>query len=275
MSILEQVPNASVEPPPVAWKRILLPVEHGGWGFLFEPLLLGLLVAPSRANGALALSAVAAFLVRHPLKLALGDRQRGRRYPRTSAAEGAALGWALVALLGLGGAVAFGGPTLLWPLVAAAPLALLQLAFDVRNRNRELLPELAGALALAATAPAMFIAVGLGFVPAAIAYVFLGLRAASAILYVRCRLRLTRGTATSRWPQLLAHALGLLVMLLLASFRLQSWLAVAAFAILLARALHGLAPAREPMPPRRIGLQELGFGLATTLLVALGVRFSL
>ena len=272
---VERASTTALEPPAVVWKRILLPVEHGGWGFLLEPLLLGGLVAPSVAGGAVAVAAVAAFLVRHPLKLALGDRQRRRRYPRTAAAELAAVGWALVAGAALGVAVDLGGTRLLWPLAAAAPLALVQLTFDLRNRNRELLPELAGALALAATAPATLVVGGSGAVAAAAAYVFLGLRATTAILYVRCRLRLSRGVATNRRPPLLAHAFGTLAMVLLASLRLQPWLAVVAFGILTVRAVHGLSPARAAVPPREIGFRELTFGLATTLLVALGLRLSL
>lgn len=38
----------------ISWKRIVLPSEHGSWGFLAEPLLLGLLAAPSGAGAALA-----------------------------------------------------------------------------------------------------------------------------------------------------------------------------------------------------------------------------
>ena len=35
--------------PSVRLKAIALPPEHGAWGFLLEPIVLGLLVAPSLA----------------------------------------------------------------------------------------------------------------------------------------------------------------------------------------------------------------------------------
>jgi YwiC-like protein len=60
--------------------------EHGAWGLTLEPLLLGLLVAPSWPGLALALAAFTAFLVRTPLEVVLVDRWRGRSLPRTPAA---------------------------------------------------------------------------------------------------------------------------------------------------------------------------------------------
>ena len=62
-----------------AWRPVVIPAEHGGWGFMLEPVLLGLLVAPSPAAGLFALATIAAFLLRHPLKLTLADRRRGLR----------------------------------------------------------------------------------------------------------------------------------------------------------------------------------------------------
>jgi hypothetical protein len=55
--------------PRVSWRALALPVEHGGWGFVVEPLVLGLVLVPSGAGACLAGAALAAFLVRHPLRL--------------------------------------------------------------------------------------------------------------------------------------------------------------------------------------------------------------
>ena len=68
-------------------KTVALPTEHGGWGITLEPVLLGLLVAPSVAGACLALATVGAFLARHPFKIVAGDRRRGRRFARTPVAE--------------------------------------------------------------------------------------------------------------------------------------------------------------------------------------------
>ncbi|NLF76347.1 MAG: hypothetical protein GX573_11665, partial [Chloroflexi bacterium] len=42
----------------VRLKSIALPPEHGAWGFLLEPLLAGLLIAPSWAGLCLALGVI-------------------------------------------------------------------------------------------------------------------------------------------------------------------------------------------------------------------------
>jgi hypothetical protein len=74
--------GTAVRPRP-AWRAIALPDEHGGWGLTAEPVLLGLLVAPSWAGAALAVAAFLAFLVRTPLKLVLVDRWRHRWLERS------------------------------------------------------------------------------------------------------------------------------------------------------------------------------------------------
>ena len=91
----------------VALKPIVIPNEHGGWGFLLEPVILGLLVAPSWAGVLIAVAAVFGFLTRQPLKFAMQDAMRGKRYPRTrlcwisaaSIAVAATRPWTFVALL--------------------------------------------------------------------------------------------------------------------------------------------------------------------------------
>ena len=71
----------------VRLKAVALPAEHGGWGMLGEPILLGLLVMPSWAGTGVGLIALGAFLARHPSKLAIADRRRGPRVARTAVAE--------------------------------------------------------------------------------------------------------------------------------------------------------------------------------------------
>ena len=90
-------------------RPIALPVEHGGWGLLFEPIVLGLLLAPSLAGLFLSVGAMGAFLARHPFKLAVGDWRRGRRIPRTALAERFAVLYVCIATLGLAVAIKTAG----------------------------------------------------------------------------------------------------------------------------------------------------------------------
>ena len=105
------------------WRRVVLPTEHGGWAFLAEPMLLGLLLAPSWSGALLATAALAAFLSRQPLRTVLLDRRRGKRHPRTGVAERALAVGALVAAGAIAGAVLRAEGPFLPALGLALPLA--------------------------------------------------------------------------------------------------------------------------------------------------------
>jgi hypothetical protein len=82
-----------------------------------------LIVVPSLAGPGLGVATVCAFLTRRPLKIAAGDRRRGRRFPRTPVAGRFALLYGSVPLAGLAPACAT-APS--WEFLT--PLALLVLA---------------------------------------------------------------------------------------------------------------------------------------------------
>ena len=258
--------------PAVAWRPVALPAEHGGWGFLAEPVVLGLALAPSTAGACLALAALAAFLARHPLRLWLLDRRKGVRYPRTALAACFFAGYAALAALLLAAAFAW-AETPFWPALAlAAPIGLLALSFDARGRSRDALPELAGAVALGASATAIALAGGARPGVAWGAWALLSLRAITSVLYVRARIRLDRGLAAGPGIVLAGHAAALAVAAGLARSAWAPWLASAAFLVLLARAAWGLSPLRQRVRPKVLGFQELGFGLLTLALLAVGYR---
>ena len=220
----------------VSLKAVALPAEHGGWGFLVEPLIVGLAVAPTAAGAAITAAALGAFLARHPLKLALGDLQRGRAYPRTRAAWAFALLYASLAALAFGLALSL-APARFWtPLLAAAPAALLQFRYDARNRGRELAPELLGAIATGSAAAAIALAGGWPPGRALLLWLLLAARAVAAILYVRTRLRLDRGQQPGRLPAVASHAGALALVAAMAAAEWVPWLCVLPFAVLLARA---------------------------------------
>lgn len=258
--------------PAVALKTLALPVEHGGWGFLAEPVIVGLAMAPSAAGACLALAALAAFLVRHPLRLWLIDRRKQLRYPRTRTVAWIAAGYAAFALLMLASALASSGAPLWAPLVAAAPFGLVALAFDAVGRSREAVPEAAGAVALGAAATAIALAGGAAPSLAWGAWALLALRAVTAVLYVRARLRLDRGLDASPRAVHASHGAALAVSGGLAAAGWAPWLAPAAFLVLLARAGWGLSSRRRRVRPQVVGFEEIGYGLMTVLALAIGYR---
>lgn len=253
----------------VRLRPIALPTEHGGWSFLGAPILLGLLVAPTPAGFWLSLAAVGAFLTRQPLKLALGDRRRGKRFPRTIWAERFALCYGAIALGAFAAAWVMAAHTFWLPLGLAAPLAAVQLAYDLRKQSRATVAELSGAAAISSVAAAIALAGGWTFGPALLLWLLLALQAIPAILYVATRLRLARGETVRRGPALVMHgvALGLVGGLAWAGW--ASWLVVAFFALLVLRAALGMLPRSLHTPTPLVGMQELAWSLLTVVSIAL------
>lgn len=256
-------------------RPIALPPEHGAWGFLFEPLVLSLSVAPSWAGAALALAVIGAFLSRQPLKIAYNDYQRGKRYARTGVAERFVALYGLVAVTGTILAVALGGIGIVTPLLLAVPVAAVQLVSYLWNRGREALPELAGAASLAIAAPAIALAGDMDPAPALGLWAVLLARDIPSILYVRARLRLERGNPIAYRRLMIIHAIALAAVLLLTALNLTPVLAAVAIGILTARAAIGLSRWRQPRQPRAIGFQEIGYGIMVVVLTATGAAANL
>ncbi len=265
--------NASGAPP--LWKSVALPAEHGGWGLLIEPALLGLTLAWSIAGAAIVLATLLAFLARHPLRLAFMDRRRRVRYPRTRLAELCFLAYATGAVLFLAAALALTSHSFLLALAAGAPFAVAALGYDAQGRGREALAESCGAAALSTSAAAIGMAGGFAAMQAIAAASLLAVRALTSVLYVRARIRLDRGLAAGPRTALAAHAtaLALAVALILAGAAPR--LAALAFLVLLLRAAYGLSRFRPPLRPQQLGFQELRYGILTLLLLAIGYRAGL
>ncbi len=267
------MPKTSSPAASVRLKTIAVPPEHGAWGFLLEPIVLGLGVAPSAAGLCLAIGVVGAFLARHPLKIVLVDRQRGKRYARTVLAERVALVYSGTAAAGLILALILAGPVILLPLVVGAPLVGIMFAGYARNRGRDLLPELAGACALAGTAAAIVLADGNSVGAALALWALLIARDVPSILYVRARLRLERGAAYASGAVWIAQIVAMVGVLAMVAAALLPMLALVAVIVLALRAVYGLSPYRARVRTQLVGFQEIGFGLLTVVLVIVGHAF--
>jgi hypothetical protein len=252
-------------PPRPALRPLALPTEHGGWGFLFEPILLGLAVAPSAGGALIAAAFIFGFLTRQPLRLALQDALRGRAYPRTRWCWLFAAGYAAAGVLALGAAVAVAGWTILIPIGLVAPMGLTQILYDANNRSRALLPELAGTAAMASSATAIAIAGHIRILPAFALAGILVARAVPTILYVRALLMRSHGRTASSWLPLALHAAAVVLVALFAPR-----LAVAAMAVLFIRAAWGLA--HPPPPAKKLGWTEVVWGAVTVAFAIAGYR---
>ncbi|MCP3935027.1 MAG: YwiC-like family protein [Actinomycetia bacterium] len=250
-------------------RSVAMPTEHGGWSLTAEPVLLGLLVAWSLPGLALGLAAMIGFMARTPLKVVLVDRFRDRWLDRsTLAARVAALELAVIA--GLAAIIVAGSEGRFWlPLLVAAPLIGVELWFDMRSRSRRLIPELAGSIGMGSVATAIALADG-GQVGGSIGlWCVLAARSSAAIPYVRLQIFRTYGRPHRVWHSDLAQIAAVVAVVVGWGFDAVPIAAVVAVAA--ASAANLVSARRDPRPAKILGMQQLAFGVAVTLVTAIAV----
>lgn len=251
------------------WRAVAVPIEHGGWGLTFEPVVLGLLIAPSIAGVALGVAAFLAFLVRTPLKLVFVDAWRRRRLDRT----GLALRVAAVELAALGAlgvlVVYAAGWSWLTPIAIAVPLVVVELWFDARSRGRRLIPELCGSIGIAAVAAAILLAGGEGAALAAGVWLVLGARALGSVPFVRIQIARLRRGAGAVWQSDTAQAVAVLAggLAVLVDRRLLA----GAGAVVALAVLHLVWVRQQPVPAKQLGIGETVLGIGLVAATATGV----
>lgn len=264
--------DAIASPPKreVRVKRLILPTEHGSWGFLLEPLVAGLAVAYSTAGAWIALMVIGAFLTRQPLKFfLLGLAGNGFR-EQTAAAFKYTVIFGIIFTAGLIGALATAPQWSLFPFLVIAPLASYQIFCDLSRKSRDLLPELTGAVAISSSVAAIALAGGISFpLSMALWATFIG-RLIPSIMYVRNRLKLEKGKTYSILAPVSAHLVALGAVGLLAANGIASYLTVGMFGVLLIRSAVGLSQYRQRIKAMRIGVWEVIYGAITVATVITG-----
>jgi hypothetical protein len=165
-------------------KTVALPASYGSWSLVSEPILLGLLSAPSWPGFLIALAGLLTFLMNQPLKVILADRQRGRSYARTRLARWAALFYLLLAAVFFFTAILLVGPRPLLPLALAVPLLIIFIVYDNRA-GRSWQAELSAPAAFSAIAASMAIAAGWDLALSLTLWVIMIARSLPAVLYIR------------------------------------------------------------------------------------------
>jgi hypothetical protein len=255
----------------VRWRSVALPTEHGGWSFITEPILLGLLLAPNLGGIALGIAALGAFLLRQPLKLYVKDVRSGRQVPRTNVARQFLLFYGILTIAaGLITLLVVPSPDNLLPLLFALPLFAIQLTYDIGNKSRSLVAEMTGSLATGALASSIVVMHGWSLIPALGLWLALAAKAITTVLYVRSRLRLERGKPEGLILAMIAHGIACALLLIANRYGFIPWGAPLAMGILTSRAALGLSPWRAARSPKVIGMQEIAYGLGFVLLVVMG-----
>lgn len=253
----------------VPLRSVALPTEHGGWGFTLEPIILGLLVAPSAAGWEIAAAALGVFLARRPVKLFSTDLVRRRWLPRSRLAFWAAAFYVAVAIAGaIGAFVTAGGP--FWsPLLVAVPFAAFSLRADAHSQNRALAPQLAGSIAMGSTVAAIAIGAGWEWPPAFGLWLILAARDIAAIILARGMVRRFKSKPVERRRIYGAQLAALAVVTFAAAVGIAPWSSVLAIGLLGAVAVVSLA--RPPVPAKVVGWTQMAAGLMVVLITAAGV----
>ncbi len=262
-------------------RHIALPQDHGSWVFLFSPLLIGLFAGHSWSWPGLLLviAALAAFLLRQPVSMAVKaySGRRPRRDLRPAYLWTAV--YALAGLLALAGLIALGYSFVLYLALPGIPVFAWHLYLVSRRaERRQIGVEIVGSGVLALAAAAAFW-VGRGYADP-MGWVLFGLawlQSAASIVYAYLRLeqrlleaRPERRTALRMGRRALAYTTFnlLLVGALSASGFLPPLLA-APYALQWGETLWGIFNPAIKVKPTRIGLRQLAVSTTFTVLFIL------
>lgn len=260
--------------PKVRLKPIALPVEHGSWGFLLEPLVAAVVVAPSASAPWIFLMAAAAFLARQPLKIYLGDVRAHRKLPQTDYAFKFSMVFLTIAAAGFTGTLLTAPPIAFAPLALAAPFAGFQIYRDVLRKSRGLWSEILGAIAVSSTSASVALAAGWELRNALLLWTIFAARLIPSIVYVRARLALEKGKPFSAFAVVGSNAGAFVLVAALAWFALIPALPAGVFAVLMCRAIWGISPYRRKVKAMRIGIWEVVYGALVALSVIGGYLYN-
>lgn len=256
--------------PRVRLRSVALPIEHGSWGFLFEPLVAGVAIAPSKASPWIVLLVIGAFLIRQPLKIFLSDWRSGRWLPQTKFAVSFLFIYAVVFCVGLIGSVSLASAESFVPFAIVLPFAAFQIYCDSQRNSRLLLAEIIGAVSISSSIAVLALADSFSYSYAFALWAIITARLIPSIVYVRNRLNIEKGKAYSRTRPILAHLVALILVSLLAFYGQSPFLPVLMFAVLLIRSIIGLSPYRKKVKAMKIGIGEVIYGSLTVLSLIVG-----
>ena len=254
-----------------SFRALVLPKEHGSWSFAFEPVALGLLVAPSRPGALLAFAVLAGFFSRRPLKLAVTLPAHD---PRRRPALPWAILWSALALAGIGVTAMIGSWAALWPLLLCVPFGAIFLWFDLRNVMREAEAEISGSAAFALL-PATFATLAGWNSSTALGLAALMLtRSLPTVLTVRTYVRRAKGQPVHPTGAFAAAGAAFAIISVLALNGIVPIAGCVFAGVLFARTLIFLILLRPSWPAKRIGQCEAVLGVLCLVGFALGYHYS-
>jgi len=251
------------------WRSVAVPSEHGGWGLTLEPVLLGLLIAPSIIGALLGIGAFVAFLLRSPLKLIVIDMRRKRWLDRSQLAVRFAIGELVVLAAITTAALRKTSWSWLVPVAIAALLVGVEFGFDVRSRGRRLVPELCGSVGIASVVAVIVLAGGQGANLAIGAWLVLSARAVGSIPFVRVQIARFRRTSANIKSSDAAQFAAIIIGVVAAVTEHQMFAGL--IGLLVVMFLQLVWVRREPLAAKVLGLRQMAIGIALVAVTAVGV----
>lgn len=246
-------------------RSIVLPREHGGWAIALEPLLLGLVAAPSAPGFMLAIAAAFLFLTRRPVRIATGNDARVAQARVVVAVLGT-----LVVVAGCGGLMA-SQPITGIPLLVAIPAAIAFAWLDSRKAGRATAAELAGATVFATIPASIALAAARDGRIALLLAGFALARAATSILPMRTFLRRRKGDALSNGPAAIA-AIAACTVFGVVALQGGSWIPLAWTLGFALRTWWLLGPHAPHWTANKLGLSEAVLGAAAAATTGIALR---
>lgn len=256
---------------PEPWRRVLLPIEHGSWSLVLEPVLLALACGGALPAAGVALLGCGVQLARRPARMLAGGAgpSLGRCLVGVACAALLATGGLILLARGAGGCWSWA-----WVAGGAALSAAPLLAADAAGRARSFPAELLAAALGPLLAPIALLASGAGIGMASAAYLLLAARSVPTFVLVRTAVRRRKGLDAPGNGSVLAwHAAALAACVALAhggDWVVRPCVLSAVLVVATARVPLWLALA-PGLPARRLGVCELGLGIVHALLSALAL----
>ena len=253
------------------WKTILLPTEHGTWGFWLEASLLGWLVVPTSLGLLLVLAGLCVLLLHQPWRITLQAIMRKQSTPRTQLAQRFLVLLSLIALC-LVLMVGFGHRSFsfLLPAVFAIPITIVQQMFELQHQGRHWIAEVCGAVLFGALASCIAIVGGWDVGVSLVLWGIFAIRAIPSVFYARDRIHINHGKAPQTKLTLLMHGIGVIAAFTLSRLERTPWLVIVGASLLFARAAYGLLIDGKPIKASRLGISEMFVGGVYSLLAVLG-----
>jgi hypothetical protein len=264
-------------PPTYLRKQISLPQDHGSWVFIFSPLFVGLFAGGrfTFASLSLVLAAIAAFLIRQPITIAVKAYSGRRAKSDLPAARFWIILYGLVILIALMGLIRGGFVFLLLLALPAAPVFAWHLWLVSRREERgQVNVEIIATGVLTLAAPAAYW-VGLGRYDAAGWWLWLlvWFQTAASIVYAYLRLAqrdwvedLGRNELCRRGGRAFAYTtFNLIVVFVLGRLSLVPTLLFLAYTVQWIETLWGIFHPAIKWKPTRIGVRQLIVSILWTI----------